>query len=93
MYQNIHQKDNVWEVDPVERRITARTLEKEWNRNKRICVINSSYIISFIHPPFDIHLHPYEMFIFKCSPSLRNARIARLVQIENYYCVSNYYYI
>ena len=29
----------------------------------------------------------------KCSPSLRNARIARLVQIENYYCVSNYYYI
>ena len=50
---------------------------------KRICVISLSRIISFIHPMFDIHSHPYEMFIFKCSPSLSNTRIPRLVQVEN----------
>ena len=46
-------------------------------------VISSSYTISCMHPFFDIHSHPLEMFIFRCTPSLSSiTRIARLFQVE-----------
>ena len=35
-----------------------------------------------MHPFFDIHSHPPEMFIFSCIPSLSSIRIARLFQVE-----------
>ena len=49
------------------------------------CILYS-YIISCMHPFFDIHSHPSEMFSFRCTPSLSSIRVARLFQ-----CVSLLY--